>query len=176
MLTREVTPEVLYLQDRVIRISRNELEGLKDRASRNPRRRVRLCAHRDPAEKVHEMLIIVAKGSYLRPHKHLAKCESFHVIEGEADVVLFDDAGGIREAIPLGDYASGRTVYYRLLDPCFHALLPRTEFFVFHETTTGPFDPRETLYPAWAPDDGDAPAAGAFLGELDRRLAARSAP
>lgn len=170
MLTREINCEVLYLQDRIIRISGDEIAGLKRRAAANPRNRVRLCAHRDPGDAVHEMLIAVGRGCYLRPHRHLAKSESFHVIDGEADVVLFDDSGGVTEIIPLGDYASAKTVYYRLFDQCFHALLIRSEFFLYHETTSGPFDPSETLFPAWAPDGADPALAAAYLHDLSRRI------
>lgn len=36
------------------------------------------------------MLIVMAKGSYIRPHKHKNKSESFHIIEGLLDVIVFD--------------------------------------------------------------------------------------
>ena len=173
MLTREVSPEVLYLQDRVIRILGEEISDLKRRASANPRKRVRLCAHRGHADEVHEMFIAVARGCYLRPHRHLGKSESFHVIEGEADVVLFEEDGQVLDVIALGSYSSGKAVYYRISDPSFHALLIRSEFFLYHETTGGPFDPQRTQFPAWAPDGVDPGTAAAYLSDLERRAASR---
>jgi len=51
-------------------------------------------------------LIVLSGNTYIRPHKHLAKSESFHVIEGLVDIVILDDQGAITEVIQLGDFQS----------------------------------------------------------------------
>ena len=76
--------------------------------SNHPRSRIRLCAHPDVNDTLHEMLIVHEKGTYVRPHKHLNKTESVHIIEGSVDVVIFDDDGNITDVIQMGDYKSGR--------------------------------------------------------------------
>ena len=58
---------------------------------KNPRQRARYCTHSLVDDEVHEMVIYHKEGTYIRPHKHIGKTESFHLIDGEADVVFFDD-------------------------------------------------------------------------------------
>lgn len=79
-------------------------------------------------------------------------------MEGQVDVVLFDDKGSIAQVIRMGDYASGRTFYYRLAIPVFHMLLIRSDIVVFHETTNGPFNRAETEFADWSPEEADTPA------------------
>ena len=164
--------EVLYTDDPIVEVGRADIQGLKQAALSNPRRRIRLCGHRDVGATLHEMLIVHARDTYVRPHKHLNKSESFHVVEGVADIVVFDDSGNVTTVVPMGDYASGRKFFYRLSDPCFHTLLITSEFFVFHETTNGPFARTDTVFAPWAPEDKDEVAGQRFLQETAR--AARS--
>jgi cupin fold WbuC family metalloprotein len=162
----EFNEEVLYATDPIVQIDRDDIADLVQRSDRNPRARIRICSHRSAEDKVHEMLIVHARKTYVPPHKHLAKSESFHVIEGLVDVVLFDEAGKLSEVIPMGDYRSGRKFYYRLSDPCYHTLLINSDHLVFHETTNGPFDRADTVFAPWAPDPSDAFAVEAFMDKL----------
>src|SRR6476469_6082628 len=104
---RPFNDEVLYEEDRIVELDGQAIAELVKRADRNPRQRIRICSHPGVEDKLHEMLIVHARGTYVRPHKHLGKSESFHVVEGVVDVVLFDDQGGITKIIPMGDYRSG---------------------------------------------------------------------
>ena len=144
-------------------VRKADVASLTAAAGETSRHRMRLCAHRDVLDRVHEMLIVHERGAYVRPHKHIAKSESFHVIDGRAEVVIFSDAGVPTEVISIGDYASGQTFFYRIDLPLFHSVLIRSEVLVFHETTRGPFDRAETVFADWAPDEGDPVAVAAFL-------------
>lgn len=152
---RKLSDEVLVADEDLLRIDSATLERLKRDAAANARNRIRICAHHDVDDPLHEMLIVHARGVYVRPHKHVGKTESMHVVEGAADVVFFDDDGNVREIVPIGERGSGRTFYYRLASPCYHTLLVATDFLVFHEVTNGPFRREETLFPPWAPDEDD---------------------
>lgn len=163
---KQLNEEVLYATDAIVRVSRREIAELVARGEANPRKRVRLCTHKDVKDKLHEMLIIHTKDTYVRPHKHLGKCESLHVIQGVVDVVLFDDEGRVGEVVPMGEYGSGRVFYYRLCDSCFHTLRIISDHLVFHEVTNGPFDRAETIFAPWGPDDGDKPAVSRFMQKL----------
>ena len=167
--------EVIVAEGDIARATREDVEDLRRRADSAPLRRARLCAHRDLADPVHEMLIVLARNTYVRPHRHLGKTESFHVVEGQAEVVVFDAEGAITDVIQLGDYASGQAFYYRLNAPFFHTVLVRSEVVVVHETTNGPFNPEETVFAPWAPEPSDAAACRRYLNELDRRVAERAA-
>jgi cupin fold WbuC family metalloprotein len=154
--TRKENDEVLYPDVDVVTVGSADFTEMKRLAMLNPRQRIRLCAHQSPADSLHEMFIIHAKGCYVRPHKHVGKTESMAILEGEADIVLFNEDGAIRQVVKMGDFSSGKQFYYRLSDPIYHTLLIRTDFLVFHECTEGPFIRENTIFPEWAPVDLDA--------------------
>src|SRR5262245_57250372 len=153
-----LSAEVLVASGGVVQVTAADLGAITERAIRSPRKRARLCAHPDAADPLHEMLICLARGTYVRPHRHEGKSESFHVIEGELDVVLFRDDGTVRDVIPMGPYASGKAFFYRLTESCFHTVLVNTPHVLVHETTNGPFDPADTVFAPWAPAEGDVTA------------------
>ena len=49
-------------------------------AKRTNRKRIRICAHPSSKNAVHDMLIVHFRDTYVRPHKHLNKDETFHLI------------------------------------------------------------------------------------------------
>lgn len=165
-----MTHEVTVASDDIVCVTAADLAGIRDRATHSARRRARLCAHRTTADPLHEMLICLARETYVRPHRHEGKSESFHIIEGELDVVLFRDDGAVRDVIPMGPYESGRVFFYRLAEACFHTVLVNTPHVLFHETTNGPFDPADTEFASWAPAEGEANAAE-YMNQLRRNVA-----
>jgi cupin fold WbuC family metalloprotein len=173
MKTAVESAEVLYAKDTIVTVDAAAIDALKRDARRNPRRRIRLCAHQGVDDRLHEMLIVHARDTYVRPHRHLGKSESFHVIEGDVDVVIFDDEGGISEVIRMGTVASGRPFFYRIATPLFHTLMIRSAELVFHETTNGPFNRADMVFAPWAPDEGDAAAVEQFLRRVDDQVRAR---
>ena len=165
-----VDPSVFFAEGDLVRVGRPDIELLKKELAASGRLRVRLCAHPSLDAKIHEMFIILKKEGYVRPHKHAVKTESLEILEGRADAVVFDDAGGVAEVIKMGDYASGLQFYYRLDRPRYHTLLLKTDTLVFKETANGPFDRAETSFPDWAPADADSAAGRAYLKDLEKRL------
>jgi hypothetical protein len=65
----------------------------------------------------------------------------------------------------MGDCASGKAFFYRLMDNVFHTPVIAGRYALFHETTNGPFDRKDTEFAAWAPAEDD-PRAAAYLAEL----------
>lgn len=164
-----VNDEVLYSSDAVTRVNSEDIAILKDRARNNPRRRVRLCAHPTVEDTLHEMIIVHSRGNYVRPHRHPEKSESFHVIEGGLVVAIFDDEGRVKESLEMGAGSARGILYYRLSEPAFHTVIPKTDVVVFHETTNGPFDRDETVFAPWAPEE-DSAEAEAYLERLTDRV------
>ncbi len=150
----------------VITADAETVSFLKQQAANVARRRARLCAHHTPEDPVHEMLIALHKETYVAPHAHKGKTESFHVIEGCADLVLFEENGDISRIIPLGPVSSGRTFYFRLAAPFYHTVLIHSELLVIHETTTGPFRPNESATAPWAPPESDREGVAYYLNKL----------
>ncbi|MDE5460180.1 WbuC family cupin fold metalloprotein [Bradyrhizobium sp. CSS354] len=152
---RAQNPEVYYSDDAIVTADDATIAELKRIAAGNPRLRSRLCTHPEPSSDLHEMLIVHQREAYVRPHKHFGKPESFHLIEGTAQVVIFEDDGRIRDVLDMAPYGRGALCYYRMPEQVFHSILITSEWLVFHETTAGPFDPSRTAFPDWAPDGGD---------------------
>jgi cupin fold WbuC family metalloprotein len=166
MRVRKMNNDVFVADGPIVKVERQDVQILASKLSSSSRNRVRLCAHKSNGDLLHEMLIVLANDSYIRPHRHLRKSESFHIIEGLVDIVIFDKNGGISDVIPMGDYTSGRKFFYRLAQPDFHTLIVRSKVVIFHETTNGPFEPSETEFAPWAPDETNAQAASAFMSAL----------
>lgn len=169
---RRASEEVLCATESLVVLSATDIEQLKSLAASTVRERSRLCAHTENESPVHEMFIVHSDTAYVRPHKHIGKSESFHVIEGRVDVVLYDDEGTIADVIRMGDYGSGLPFYYRIAGAVFHTLLIRSPILVFHETTGGPFDRNQTVFADWAPLDADGAGQLEFRRRLDQSVSA----
>jgi cupin fold WbuC family metalloprotein len=167
---KEFNKEVLYVTEEIAQISASDIEWLKRKALANDRRRIRLCFHKNVDDAIHEMLIVHTKDTYVRPHKHLNKSESFYVIEGSADMVIFDEEGGVTQAIPLGEYSSGRKFYYRMASAFYHTLVIHSDFLVFLETTKGPFVRSDTVFASWAPQESDTAGCQKYKQKLTEQM------
>ena len=167
---RRDSDEVLYARSLITTITPADIKCLVQLAKCSERKRIRICAHLDPTDLLHDMIIVILNDTYVRPHKHLNKAEAFHVIEGSLQVVIFEENGTVRNVVKLGSYSSGETFFYRMSERAYHTVIPTSEFVVFHETTSGPFQKEETIYPVWAPDDRDEPGRNRFLEQLRGQL------
>ena len=168
MRTRQFNDEVLFSDVPTAKFDSQDMDFLKAKAATNPRKRIRVCAHLDVEDTLHEMFIVHAKDTYVRPHKHLNKSESIHVIEGSLDMIIFDETGSVAEIVQLGDYSSGKQFYYRSSESLFHTLLISSEILVFHETTNGPFDRSDTVWAPWAPEYGDPESEKQWMEQLNQ--------
>ena len=166
MKTTKFNEEVLYADEAIVKIDANDILELKQKAKKNPRKRIRICVHKDTKDHIHEMLIVHEKSCYVRPHKHANKTESFHIIEGNADIILFHEDGTIDQSISMGDIASGLKFFYRLPPDRYHTMLIKSEVLVFHEITNGPFRAHETSLASWSPEETDLDAVNKYIEML----------
>ena len=169
----QTSPEVYVAQGGVVQVNQAHIQALKAQATANPRQRARLCAHRSSEDRLHEMLIVLTRNVYIRPHRHLGKMESFHVIEGTAQVLFFSESGAIDEIVELGDARSGKCFYFRLEDPRYHTQIITSEHLVFHETTNGPFNRDQTIFAPWSPAENEPAAVRQYLDALKQQVAQR---
>ncbi|MAF95239.1 MAG: cupin [Rhodospirillaceae bacterium] len=163
---REESEEVLYTTADIATAGDADIAALKERAARNPRKRCRLCTHSDSLAELHGMLIVHGRDAYVRPHRHAGKAETLHVIEGTAVLVVFDGDGAITRAEALAPVGSGRSFYYRMPEGVFHSLLITSDWLVFYESTTGPFDRTKTENAPWSPEDGDDDDVKDYMARL----------
>lgn len=163
---RKVDKQVYYSTEHLALVGKGEIQFLIDRLNSENLERIRLCTHKTVDDAIHEMFIVLKKGSYIRPHKHLNKPESFYLIEGKANVIILDEHGSIREIIKMGDYASGRKMYYRMDEAVFHTLVVLSGLLVYKEVTQGPFKKSDTIFADWAPEENDEAAGKEYLKKL----------
>lgn len=151
-----------------VTVDRALIGELKEIASGLGGRNVRICLHEGPTAAFHEMIIFERPGVYSRPHKHLVKGESYHLIEGSMGAFVFDEEGAVVNACVLE--AAGNFIY-RVGVNTFHAVMPLGDFVIYHEAKPGPFTgDTDSIYPPWAPDGRDAAAAARYTDGLRRML------
>jgi cupin fold WbuC family metalloprotein len=169
---KPLNSEVYVAADPIVRIGGQDIAWLKQRLTESPRGRVRICAHPHPGDPLHEMVIALDHRTYIRPHRHRNKSESFHIIEGAVDVVILDDQGQVAEVVALREPGTGGAFFYRLHAPLYHTLQIRSACLVVHETINGPFAPDETGFAPWSPPESEIAAVESYRAALTRAVAA----
>jgi cupin fold WbuC family metalloprotein len=158
----KVSDEVFIASDPIVRLDMSAVDFIRDAAMKNARGRARICAHKKPTDTLHEMLIGIRADSYIRPHRHHNKVESFHLVEGAAEIVIFDEDGTLMDVIEL---SQSKNFYYRLDMPRYHTLLIQSPVLVIHEITNGPFVLEAGDAASFAPPEGD-PTAVTYIEML----------
>src|SRR4051794_40558346 len=90
--------------DRVQVFGRELFASLIEKALASPRLRTNYNFHGSMEENPHRFLNVMARGTYVTPHRHLdpPKAESFVALSGEVAFFLFDDDGKVVERHDLG--------------------------------------------------------------------------
>ena len=159
--------EVIFNEDNIAKIDDKKIQDLKKKALKMPSRKIRLCLHKNIKEPLHEMIIVHCKGAYIRPHKHIRKSESFHIIEGSFFLVVFDESGKVIEKALMNEAQENGNFICRLDRNLWHMLIPITDFIVFHETTEGPYtDVDNSIFAPWAPKDDDVVGIEKFIKRI----------
>ena len=146
----KVNDEVFVVSDEIVSLDSRAFNFIKQRAIQTPRGRARICMHKKSADTLHEMFIGIRSDSYIRPHKHKNKTESFHLVEGNADIIILTDDGEISDIIEL---SFEKKIYYRLDTSKYHTLLINSPVLVLHEITNGPFDRLQSDYASFSPEE-----------------------
>jgi cupin fold WbuC family metalloprotein len=166
----KISNEVFYANETIVKIGSDEINFLKTKSKLSPRKRVRICTHANPEVIIHEMFIGIHAGSYIRPHKHQNKIESFHIISGEVAVVLFDDVGNIVSVSERGAIGGEKSFYFKMKNNLFHTLFLRSDFLLLHEVTSGPFIVGESLLAAFSPPENDELECRKYLLYLEQKI------
>ena len=140
-------------------------------AEASPRLRMNYNFHSGPGDNPHRFLNVLLRGTYIRPHRHLdpPKPESFLVLEGMADAILFDDHGAITDRFQLGaESAEGRLWGIDIPPGVWHTILARTARAVCFEVKPGPWvAANDKEFATWAPAENDPEAAAYGRALLD---------
>ena len=142
------------LKTNILTISSNDCLNLVNLTQQNFLKRSRICAHKDNEELIHEMIIHFSKDSYIRPHKHINKTESYLILEGEVELIYFSDEGKIIESHSLFSYKNAKenqNFYIRTSNMLYHTLYIKSDYLLILEITNGPFNKKESNFAEWAP-------------------------
>ena len=154
------------MNDKPRLIGSDIVDELIEKATASPRQRTNLNFHADPASAIQRLMIVMNKGTYVRPHRHNGddNWEMAIVVAGRVTVVLFADDGVVRERVDLAP--GGGTFALEIPESVYHTWLPQDEHAAFIEFKRGPYDPEKTNeFAPWAPAEG-SPSAKAFLQRL----------
>ena len=167
---REAGPGIFYTAEPIVTADLGVIKFLKQAALACHKRRSRLCAHPSPDATQHDMLIVMARDTYVAPHRHLLKSETLLVVEGSARAVIFDDGGAVRDIIRMGSADSASAFFYRMPERTYHGILIDTDMLVTLESARGPFRPDETESAPWAPPPNDFVAGMRYLDALREKV------
>jgi cupin fold WbuC family metalloprotein len=137
-------PEVEFVAAEIATVDAAALERLRQAAAASPRLRARLCLHASTADALHEMIIVLRRGTSIAVHRHPRKAECYHIIAGLMSILICDTDGQIVRRIPLGALGSGRDFACRIAAGLWHTVEVESEEVVLHESTLGPFSPGDT--------------------------------
>ena len=126
--------------------------------------------HENNNNPIHEMFIVHPQNMYVRPHKHKNKSESLLVLSGEAEYIIFNDNGDIKETIPLSVINGKGKFYVKINKSLYHTLNIYSKWFIFLEITKGPFTKQDTIFPKWAPDPEDSVKIKKYMTQLNEKL------
>lgn len=155
-----------YCTKSVVQIDKTTITQLVDESAKHMSSNARICLHSSPDADFHEMIIVEYKGHYYRPHKHLHKGESCHIIEGEVAMFVFNDDGSISHFCIL---SQEKALICRVGANQWHTVIPITEYAVYHESKPGPYlRQTDSIYSTWAPDGLDSIEALSYTENLSR--------
>lgn len=159
----------IYNKENILEITPEVINDLKRKALASPRKRFRLCMHHSNNDPTHEMLIVLNnKTTFMPPHRHpKGKSESYHVVEGSMTVYFFNDEGKVIKTIDMEESGGENPFLYRLSSNKWHMPVPTSEWLVYHETYTGPFEKDiDVEFPQWAPQEFEKEKIKRFLTSL----------
>lgn len=158
----------VYCNDEVVfKATVKTIDFLKETAKKSDNKRARLCLHKDREESLHEMIIALSKGTYVRPHKHINKIETFHIIEGHLRLFVFNNKGNVIDSFDMKPPKSGECFLYRAEPDCWHMPAPVSNVVVFHEITNGPFTGKnDSVFADWSPREDEKTKVKEYLKSL----------
>ena len=139
------------------RITSSLLTELDRKAAASPRLRTNHNLHEAPEASVQRLAVKLRHGTYIRPHRHKSRWELGIVLQGEMDLVLFNDEGLLTERVRMAP--NGSTLLMELPAGQWHSYVCVSDTATFFEVKEGPYDPATSSeFAPWAPAEGDQAA------------------
>lgn len=146
-------------------ITEELLDNVTAQAKENDRLRMNYNFHETMDAPVHRMLNALEPGTYLPPHRHSDKEETYLVLRGRLMAFFYDEEGNVTEKICLNPL-EGR---YGLEIPprTWHSIIALESGTVIFEIKKGPYQPLSPEDMAtWAPAPDDVEGVKAFVERM----------
>jgi cupin fold WbuC family metalloprotein len=148
----------------MIKITTELLDTVTEQARTSPRLRMNYNFHEELSDPVQRLLNVVEPWTYIRPHKHTTKEESFVLLRGKVLAVSFNDDGTIRDHAVLSNSTGVLGIEFE--ENTFHMITSLETGSAVFEIKEGPFVPHtEGSSAPWAPKEG-TPEAKDFLKKV----------
>jgi cupin fold WbuC family metalloprotein len=140
------------------------LDETSAKAKTDERLRKNFNIHHDYSDPVNRLLNAMEPGTYVRPHRHAdpPKNETFIVLRGALDILIFDNDG----KITMRQTLSPESGNYGMDIPAglWHGMIVREPDTVVYETKTGPYSPlTDKDFAAWSPEPDELDAVQKYL-------------
>lgn len=146
-------------------ITEELLDIVTAQAKENPRLRMNHNFHATMDAPIHRLLNALEPGTYLPPHRHTDKEETYLVLRGSLLAFFYDEEGNVTEKVRLNP-SEGK--YGLEIPPCtWHSIIALESGTVIFEIKKGPYQPLppEDLAP-WAPSPLDEEGVRVFMKHM----------
>ena len=152
----------------MIKITSEIIDNVILQARTSPRLRMNYNFHPELSDPVQRLLNALEPWTYIRPHKHTTKEESFVLLRGTILAVSFNDDGTIRDPAVLNQETGIQGIEFE--ENCFHMLTALETGSAVFEIKEGPYVPHsEESSAPWAPKEG-TPETKEFLARVFEEL------
>jgi cupin fold WbuC family metalloprotein len=152
----------------MIKITTELIDKVIEQARTSPRLRMNYNFHPELSDPVQRLINALEPWTYIRPHKHTTKEESFVLLRGTVLAVVFNEDGSIREHAILS--ATSGILGVEFEENCYHMLTSLETGSAVYEIKEGPFVPHtEGSSASFAPKEG-TPEAKVFLEKVFSEL------
>jgi cupin fold WbuC family metalloprotein len=137
----------------MIKITTGLLDQVSAKAKLSPRLRMNHNFHPELSDPVQRLLNALEPWTYIRPHRHAGKEESFVLLRGKVLAVTFNDDGTIRDHLVLDAKLGNLGLEFE--ENCYHMLTALEPGSIVYEIKEGPFIPHaEDTSAPWSPPEG----------------------
>ncbi len=152
----------------MIKINTELIDKVINEARNSPRLRMNYNFHPELSDPVQRLLNALEPWTYIRPHIHPTKEESFVLLRGTVLAVSFNDDGTICDHAILSSKTGILGIEFE--ENCFHMLTALETGSAVYEIKEGPFVPHtEGSSAPWSPKEG-TPEAKDYLAKVFREL------
>jgi len=147
----------------MIKITTKLIDEVSAKAKESPRMRMNYNFHPELSDPVQRLLNALEPWTYIRPHRHAGKEESFVLLRGTVLAVVFNEDGSIRDHLVLNREKGNLGVEFE--ENSYHMLTSLETGSVVYEIKEGPFIPHtEDTSAPWSPPEGSSDARHFLAG------------